>query len=50
MSGGDDVELVDLQHASDLAHELFDESEVASGDAGDGVGRCGVVCGVGVER
>ena len=48
--GGDDVELVDLQDAGDLAHESFDESEVASGDAGDGVGGLGVVCGVGIER
>ena len=38
---GDGVELVDLQDASDLGEEAFEEAEVASGDAfdrGDGLG------------
>ena len=40
---GDHVELVDVDDASDLAHEPFDEAEVPAGDAGDGAGCIGVV-------
>jgi CoA-transferase family III len=32
---GDGVQFVDLQDAADLAHESFDEPEVAAGDPGD---------------
>ena len=34
--GGDGVEVVDGHDAGDLAHESFDESEVAAGDPDDG--------------
>jgi hypothetical protein len=37
--GADGVDIVDAQEATDLAHDPFDEPEVAAGDAGDGVGR-----------
>src|SRR5690606_17851428 len=39
---GDDVELVDLQHALDLGEEAFEQSEVTAGDPGDGGDGLGI--------